>query len=369
MRGESLKAAGAISEKFGVEFGEALRAVSAALDSPDREVRVRLPDEKRGKSSVSIRLARGGGGDFGLLIHSFRREEGGFIPLERSAGRGESWNGTAGSGTEMPNWKKFFDGGRRRNLEREEKEALAGIIDSEGISGGTSGPFFVSFERDYALRKGLAGFRVPGRRGAVMPCPSVQRAARTYDFHCRKVLLLGTPFWSLRDFRTGIVRGVQFKFWNKRDGTWLTRTIGTCRGCWVQMPPRSGCSPRNGTVLCEGVATSWAVHELLAGAARVIASLGTSGLSAAAIRARELWPGDRLCIVADLDAEFQGERAAAAAAEKRGAEVRLPVTVGASADFAKLRLRGFDAWDLWAMRRGREIPQGIDGFMPAVATG
>lgn len=374
------RAASSVADRFGAEVDAARAAVARAVSSPGREVRLAMAGERRGRSCISLRLERTADGREGLLVCCFKTGEGGFIPLRAPmdvrGGLGVLRNGEGGDSFALRSarWSGKEGGASMADGEaeaRRERERLAAAIQEESlpVDAALDG-WNLAFGADYARRKGLAGFDLPAGGGSVAPCPAVRRTSRSYAVQGRCSLREGTPFWALRDSGSGQVRGIQFKFWSRGEGGWLTRTIGACKGCWVLLAPEGegGDGKVGETALVEGVATAWALHRMLSGRVRVIATLGTSGLADAALCARRRWPAGRLAVVADLDRGRQGEVAAYRAAEKTRAQVFLPVVAADAsrgASVPSLRQRGFDAWDLWAFRRGRMLPKGLDDLCAA----
>ncbi|MDR0965802.1 MAG: hypothetical protein LBM75_04760 [Myxococcales bacterium] len=357
------------AERFASDLESTRTAFARAEQSMGREIRLRRLDDRPGSSSCSVRFVQSAHGGVGFLMHCFKTGEGGFFGLSRRPSP-ISLLGPAVTAQRA-----------EETVERMEKEALAHAIASEGVSpercsfsrseadtGGVNGTGIGSGVRDYAASKGLLGFR--RQTGAIVPpCPAIRYAARTYVLRERRVLFSGTPFWVARDGESerGEVRGVQFKFWSRRNATWRTRTIGRLTNAWVELPPDGGRAPV-ALVLAEGISTAWALHRLLDGSCRVIATLGISGLMRCAQMAARRWPGSAMAIVADVDRGGQGERAALAAAQAVGARPLSPFPRGTPAtERATLRERGFDAWDLWARLGGKALEGGLEDFARLVA--
>ncbi len=341
--------------RFEAETSHAREVFARAERSQGQEIRLRRRGDRPGRSSCSVRYVGAGRAGEGFLVHCFKTGQGAFFGLSTPAG--------PGAAAEAPARSRCAVG---RNPEREERQALARTIAEEGLPPGAERRG--GARPDYALFKGLAGFRLPtANAGPVPPCPAIRYAARDYALRGRRLLLAGTPFWALRERHGGGVCGVQFKFWSRRANAWCTRTIGSQANAWVALPPEASAADgaAAAVVLAEGISTAWALHCLLAGAHRVIATLGISGLLPSARAAARCWPGRGIAIAADLDRGGQGEAAARrAAAAVRGA-VLLPLLRAAGATaIARARAQGFDAWDLWAQLGGQALCGGLEALLP-----
>lgn len=337
------------ARRLGTDLAEAREAFDRAEREPGREIRLCRHGERRGRSSCSVRFVADGPAR-GFLVHCFKTGEGGFFALSTSAA------GPLAS----PDAALAHARAAVPSPDREAKRALARAIAEEGQPpsawrGRRASP-------DYARAKGLAGFRAIAERDfQVPPCPAIRYAARDYALRGRRLLLAGTPFWALSACRDGEVRGVQFKFWSWRFAAWQTRTIGSQSGTWIDLPkdsPAAGAATP--IVLAEGISTAWALHRLLDGRHRVIATLGLGGLPRCAQAAAGLGKGQGVAIVADLDRDGQGERAAIRAARAVAGTVHLPLLREASpAVIARARARGFDAWDLWVRLNHSPLSDGL----------
>lgn len=346
------------ARRFEADIVQTRQAFDRAERSMGQEIRLCRRGDRMSRSSCSVRFVAGGQAGAGFLVHCFKTGEGGFFRLSgHSAAPDARCHPSATGRQDQPLAGSAPD--------RAVKAALARTIASQGTLPGAG---IRRTAPDYAVVKGLTGFRLQAAPDkSVPPCPAIRWAARDYALGGHRLLRAGTPFWALRDCHSDEVRGVQFKFWSWRAAAWCTRTIGSQFHAWIDLLPEDlAAGSGAAVVLAEGISTAWAVHCLLAGRHRVIATLGIAGLRPCAQAAARRFPDQGIAIVADLDRNRQGEHAARRAASAVGGSVYLPhLLQDDPAAVAQARARGLDAWDLWARLGGRALEGGLAALWPA----